>query len=230
MRNRDPRWVVPLASLLFTANPSPATTIHVPADAPTIQAGIDAAAAGDSVIVAPGTYTGSGNKNLDFNGKDIVLTSESGAASSVIDSTIIDCQNNGRAFFQNSGETLGYILGGGLTVGGTFATIENCIFASGTSGPAIMGTACSATCTDIIDNAGGDWVDCVEGQKGVNGNISADPLFCNLAQDDLRLDESSPCAPGNSGGCGLIGAHGVGCGTTAVSPTTWGRLKSMWRK
>jgi hypothetical protein len=77
--------VVPLATLLFTANSSSAATIRVPADAPTIQAGIDAAAAGDSVLVAPGTYTGTGNKNLDFNGKDIVLTSEAGAATTIID-------------------------------------------------------------------------------------------------------------------------------------------------
>ena len=32
-----------------------ATTIHVPADQPTIQAGLDAASAGDSVMVACGT-------------------------------------------------------------------------------------------------------------------------------------------------------------------------------
>ena len=40
--------------------------IHVPGDQPTIQAGIDAAEDGDIVLVADDTYTGDGNKNLDF--------------------------------------------------------------------------------------------------------------------------------------------------------------------
>jgi len=58
-----------------------ATTIAVPADFPSIQAAIDAALDGDTILVAPGTYT----ENLDFHGKGIVLTSTDGPASTVID-------------------------------------------------------------------------------------------------------------------------------------------------
>lgn len=58
-----------------------ADTIHVPGDQPGIQAGIDAAANGDIVLVAPGTYL----ENINFHGKAITVKSVEGAASTVID-------------------------------------------------------------------------------------------------------------------------------------------------
>ncbi len=81
--------------------------IHVPADHSTIQAGIDAAVDGDTVLVANGTYTGSGNRQIDFMGKQITVQSEFGS-----DSCIIDCEGISRAFNFTSGETERSILNG----------------------------------------------------------------------------------------------------------------------
>ena len=69
--------------LLFTvtARSLQAGTIRVPADQPTIQAGINAAATGDTVLVSPGTYY----ENIDFKGKAITVTSSGGAAQTIID-------------------------------------------------------------------------------------------------------------------------------------------------
>jgi len=65
-----------------------AATLHVPSlEYPTIQAGVDAAQVGDTVLVADGVYTGEGNRDIEFHGRDIVLRSENGP-----EVTSIDCQ------------------------------------------------------------------------------------------------------------------------------------------
>jgi hypothetical protein len=65
----------------FLALWAQADTFHVPADFPTIQGAIDRASDGDTVLVDPGTYV----ENIDFKGKDILVTSTGGAAATVID-------------------------------------------------------------------------------------------------------------------------------------------------
>jgi hypothetical protein len=68
---------------LFAATSMAQTTLHVgPGQTyTTIQSGIDAANAGDTVLVAPGTYY----ENIDFKGKAITVTSSGGATVTTID-------------------------------------------------------------------------------------------------------------------------------------------------
>lgn len=117
---------------------------------------------------------------------------------------------------------------------GAHLDLDRAILAFGTDGSVPVrcedGTATVAvTCTDIFGNDGGDWVDCISGMESASGNLSADPLFCNLAGGDLTLRVASPCAPEHSGDCGQIGADGVGCGTTGLAPSSWSQIKGLYR-
>ena len=70
-----------LTALVLSPFPFAQTTIRVPADAPTIQTGIDLAMNGDTVLVAPGTYL----EEIDYKGKAITVESEGGATVTTID-------------------------------------------------------------------------------------------------------------------------------------------------
>ncbi len=58
-------------SALLLTLPAQGVTIRVPADYRTIQAGINAAANGDVILVAPGVYSGTGNRNIGFMAEDV---------------------------------------------------------------------------------------------------------------------------------------------------------------
>jgi parallel beta-helix repeat protein len=92
-----------------------ANTINVPAQQPTIQDGINVANPGDTVLVAPGTYT----ENINFNGKAITVASSAGAAT-----TIINGGNINTVVTFETGETSSSILSG-FTIENGNATISN---------------------------------------------------------------------------------------------------------
>ncbi len=94
-----------------------------PADFTTIQAAINDANDGDIVVIQPGTYTGDGNRDIDFLGKAVVVTSTDPNDSNTVAATII----SGDAFIFQSGEDANSILDG-LTI--THGSGINCRYAS----------------------------------------------------------------------------------------------------
>lgn len=70
--------------VLVVALPADARIINVPADYPTIQAGIDASVNGDTVLVAPGEYV----ENPVIQDKNILLTSAEGPGNTRINGQV----------------------------------------------------------------------------------------------------------------------------------------------
>lgn len=99
--------------------------------------------------------------------------------------------------------------------------VTNSIIAFSTDGEAARvapGSVLTFSCCDLYGNHDGDWAFEIEGQFGINGNISENPLFCDAPNSDFGLHENSPCAPFTPPNpeCDLIGARPVGCAAQDV--------------
>lgn len=73
-----------------------------------IQEAIDASVDGDHVVLVGGTYTGVGNRDLDFGGRAITVR---GAYDDAV-ACVIDCEEAGRGFYFHTGEGPASVLQG----------------------------------------------------------------------------------------------------------------------
>ena len=125
-----------------------AAVLNVPGDFASMQAAIDAAAPGDTILVEPGVYVGS----LRFNGKDVSIQSTGGP-----EVTTVDGNGDSAVEIGPGGELVGFTVtggaasfGAGMEVHGTGTLVKGNIFdgnsqGAGGSGAGIYGNVSSPT-------------------------------------------------------------------------------------
>ena len=134
----------------------------------TIQEAIDMAEPSETVIVLPGTYTGQGNRDLDFKGKSITVKSTEPNDFAVVTQTVIDCNASqtdphSGFIFQNY-ETPQSIIAG-LTITGGYNECGGGIFLGQCASPALINCILSENEASFgggiyMDNAGPTIINC----------------------------------------------------------------------
>ncbi len=160
-----------------------------------IQSAISAASQGDTIIVAPGIYTGVGSEVVDMLGKAVTLQASGTAAE-----TIIDGESLRRGIMCSDGETATTIIDG-FTIRHCSITLDHgggmrCVTAS----PTVTGCVFTLNSTDV--NGGGvsmenqshpTFIDCEFNANSANSNgsgvycsSSSQPLFiaCDIIDND----------------------------------------------
>ena len=166
-------FFLPFASLSASAN-----TIHVPGDQATIQAAIDAAVNGDTVMVSDGTYF----ENIDFKGKAITVKSVNGASVTIIDGNAV----NTVVTFQSQ-ETTASVLDG-------FTIRNGAVAVNSTTGSGVYVANSSPT----IKN------DVITGNLGCEGS-GIDVYFGSpLIQNNTITNNSQGGCSGGTGGGGIL--------------------------
>jgi len=199
-------WLAVSFFLLLMVSTAAGGTIYVdddgPADFNNIQAGINDSIDGDIIIVNPGTYTGYGNRDIDFLGKAITVRSTDPNDLNIVATTIIDCNGTEtephRGFYFHTGEDANSILAGITIINGyapsswpanrsrggaiycytSNPTLTNCIFSNNSAG--YGGGVSNEYCNPILTNCifSGNSADYFGGGMGNNNYCNPTLINC----------------------------------------------------
>jgi len=188
---------------MFTTGPAPPRVITVdddgPADFNNIQAAIDDSNDGDTVLVANGTYTGHGNRDIDFHGKAITVKSENGPETCIIDCNGTEATPHRGAHFHSGEDANSAIIGFTITNG--YADIGGGILCDD-AGPSIVD--CVMTLNTAYDDFGG----------GYGGGIychdsNALVIGCTLTDNEARYRMAEIPLGGHGSGIYSEGGNAV---------------------
>lgn len=212
-------------------------TMRVPSEFATIQKAIDAARDGDVIEVAPATYLGSGNWDLDFRGKSIIVRSAAGPQS-----TTIRCDSGHRGFYFHQGETADSVLsgftirggringanipGGGIYCEYSSPTIINCVVEDcgaqlgggiGCIGgePAIIGctikkcTASSAGAGLYVLDSTATVVGCTISENSASGSVRGGGAYC-AGEADVTFKNCIIAGNSAKAGAGILVEQSAG--------------------
>jgi hypothetical protein len=199
------RVVIDNLSVFLYSTP---VTIRVPRDFATIQAAIDAAVDGDVIELAKNTYSGPGNRDIDFRGKAITVCGAAGAAKD----TIIDCggstasaEGNHRGFYFHGSEGTDSVLSD-VTIrnGRVFGVqVPPDPLRSPSAAYAIGGGIYCEGAGPTIENCIIE--DCWADLGGGIGGVGAQPKIADCVIEECVLGKSTTTSGGRGGAIGLIG-------------------------
>ncbi len=177
------RHVTLLVLLLIPVLSYPAIW-HVPVDYPTIQAAVDAAGNGDTILIADGVYSGPGNISIQWDAtiKHLVIMSENGR-----DHCIIDCMEEERGFFLNMGQDPRDVIDGLTIING---------YGGGNAGGAILIDSASPVIQGNIirGNYSGGGGGGISFEKGASGVVENNIIDSNETHSDgggIALEHNS---------------------------------------
>jgi len=215
-----------------------ATTLHVgtgETDLPTVQAAVDIAAHGDTIVVSPGTYSGRGNCDVDLQGKAITIQSTDPHDPNVVERTVIDCAGSSkephRGFYVVdcngvvlSGLTITHGLasaGGAVYCQNSTLELANCRILDNAALPGKAedmnggpggGLYCESSTVRVVGcllrgNTAGGGAPSKDGQAGAGGNGGG---LCAVKSDVSVTSSMISCNAAGGGGDSGLGAAGNG--------------------
>jgi len=200
-----------LGMMAWLMHPCYAAELHVPADYPTVQAAIDAASDGDTIIVSPGVY----REEINFLGKAITVRSTNPDDPDIVAATVIDGEDKRRCVLFCNGEKTDSVLSGFTLIRGWSEYADKykyggAIYCEGSS-PVITGNVIAANFAHL-----GAALGCLDSSPVVTDNImtgnsttgcsvifcrNGNPMFCNnvIVNNDtsaLRLQSTDTVVAG----------------------------------